>query len=1064
MKKSYAELSLLQQEGTWYFKSIPQETFGVLEVTEEMSNAKNAANFVASFSTEDGEDLADALCRLVILGEQTSGIYEVFTIQRKKLYVKLTAELIFMNAKKKEIFLTMMDVTSFVEDNNDLKWQLYTLENMWAGGLCKVVMDDDLTILWHNQRFLDMIGYTKKQFEEELHGFARGYVYPEDEKRVAEALTKVREKFGESESLEVRILRRNKETRTCLITFSKAYETEEGIPVFYSSGIDITERKYSQQLAWEKEKLQIALQQTSSCVWEYDILQKCILDAEGFCELLGIHGKLSNVPDSLIERGVVCKESEADFRWLFQEICHGTDKVERIIKFRKSNGMYLWSRISMQCVFNDLGIPIKGITMMEDITEKYYLEQRYQIEEEKRRSFGYLGTIFACQLNLTEDTVMDINKKAFPGQEHFQYASTFMQQNVISYIHPDDRVRFMETFGCDQLVDSYQQGVSEHSLEYRALDSRGNALWQQTIAHVIKEPLQGNILAYFYIKNIDEQMSAGIELKERTERDRSTGLYHRYVLETKCRKLFENKEKEQTGALFRMELGGCTCIKEHITRDEVGKIVADIIKEVFSEANTIAGRMGKDGFMVYLPKCDTKEQAKKKAKQLLKKFADKVKQNDNLFLSVGLALYPQDGLDYESLYQCTDIALYHAKHFRKNYYIFYDLSMIEQAGTDMFTVSREWLLDKANDIIYIADLHTYEMLYMNSNMKKLFHQDDSYRGKKCHMVLQGLDHPCQFCTNSLLSRDEFYHWTYYNPIIGQTLILKDRIVNWYGQPARIEFATNVSEIDSLRIKAEEQNKTILSSIEYAGKIQRNLLPKETLFREVFSDYSIIWSPKDRVGGDIYWLEKFSAGALLCVCDCTGHGTPGSLLTMLVASILKDIVNEDNCMDTPQILQLLDERIANVLHVDTESGSNRKQHFIDFEDGCDLAALFIGKDGSVTISCGNMHVYFCNGTEVTKIKGQRLHIGEGQIKNKDMIEKVVIPADRRNKFYIGTDGLYDQIGGEPPRPFGYKVFEKLILDYHGETQNFISEKIWDAFTIHQGEQQRRDDVQLISFSI
>jgi len=102
-------------------------------------------------------------------------------------------------------------------------------------------------------------------------------------------------------------------------------------------------------------------------------------------------------------------------------------------------------------------------------------------------------------------------------------------------------------------------------------------------------------------------------------------------------------------------------------------------------------------------------------------------------------------------------------------------------------------------------------------------------------------------------------------------------------------------------KTEIANDTIMESINYASKIQRNLLPYNSVLESVFDDYFIIWKPRDIVGGDIYWLKQFEKGTVLCVADCTGHGTPGALLTMLVVSAFESVIKPDNCHDTAHAL-------------------------------------------------------------------------------------------------------------------------------------------------------------------
>ena len=252
------------------------------------------------------------------------------------------------------------------------------------------------------------------------------------------------------------------------------------------------------------------------------------------------------------------------------------------------------------------------------------------------------------------------------------------------------------------------------------------------------------------------------------------------------------------------------------------------------------------------------------------------------------------------------------------------------------------------------------------------------------------------------------------------------------------------------LKARE---LMISGITYASQIQRSLLPHYSVFIEAFTDYSVIWEPKDIVGGDIYWIKNFAGGTVLCVCDCTGHGTPGALLTMLVVSTFETSVNEANYTDTAAIIWELEKRLASTLKAETGS---------DVKDGCDLAVLFIAADGTVNISSGNTNVFICDGKTVARHRGQRIRVGDGDIKSREKIKTTTVSANSANKFYVASDGLYDQVGGEEKIPFGYAVIEKIILENHAEKQSVISGKIWDAFEAYRGGNARRDDLELITF--
>ncbi|MCL2764346.1 MAG: transporter substrate-binding domain-containing protein [Treponema sp.] len=287
------------------------------------------------------------------------------------------------------------------------------------------------------------------------------------------------------------------------------------------------------------------------------------------------------------------------------------------------------------------------------------------------------------------------------------------------------------------------------------------------------------------------------------------------------------------------------------------------------------------------------------------------------------------------------------------------------------------------------------------------------------------------------------------------LIVLLLLVIFFYRKTVIEKAAHQAEL--AKGHAEAVAEAMRAGIEYAGTIQTNTLPPDNDLEKIFSDYSIIWKPRDGVGGDIYWMKNFDNGTVFCVCDCTGHGTPGALLTMLVVSAFESVIRQNNCHNTAHTVWELEKRLYNVFNV---SGRNEE----DLKDGCDLAVLFIAKDGNITVSAANTDVFVCDGNEVMRYRGQRIFIGEGNIKSEDNIKTVYITANPNNKYYIASDGLYDQPSPVCRGSFGYKRFSELILAHHNEKLSVISDKVWEAFEAHRGSFVRVDDFQLITFKL
>lgn len=102
------------------------------------------------------------------------------------------------------------------------------------------------------------------------------------------------------------------------------------------------------------------------------------------------------------------------------------------------------------------------------------------------------------------------------------------------------------------------------------------------------------------------------------------------------------------------------------------------------------------------------------------------------------------------------------------------------------------IMDEMSELIYVVDLESHELLYMNRAGKELFGVQN-LTGKKCYQVIQGKEEPCEFCTTPLLVEGSFYTWEHRNPVVNRHYILKDHLIEWEGKKARIEIAFDMTE-------------------------------------------------------------------------------------------------------------------------------------------------------------------------------------------------------------------------------------------------------------------------------
>ncbi len=130
--------------------------------------------------------------------------------------------------------------------------------------------------------------------------------------------------------------------------------------------------------------------------------------------------------------------------------------------------------------------------------------------------------------------------------------------------------------------------------------------------------------------------------------------------------------------------------------------------------------------------------------------------------------------------------------------------------------------DMSSDIVYISDTEDYSLIYLNKTAIDAFAlQDKKWVGEKCYAILQGKDAPCPFCTNHILSVDEFIQWEYHNPIMDQRFFLRDKLIEVNGKLARLEIATNITRQTKLEEELEErllEQKTLNSCIDTLFKL------------------------------------------------------------------------------------------------------------------------------------------------------------------------------------------------------------------------------------------------------
>ena len=228
-------------------------------------------------------------------------------------------------------------------------------------------------------------------------------------------------------------------------------------------------------------------------------------------------------------------------------------------------------------------------------------------------------------------------------------------------------------------------------------------------------------------------------------------------------------------------------------------------------------------------------------------------------------------------------------------------------------------------------------------------------------------------------------------------------------------------LDTQNTLLREKNQRINESIQYAKRIQTLLLPAETTFEKTFTDYFILYRPKDIVSGDFYWIRENNRYVILAVADCTGHGVPGAFMSVLNMSFLDEIV-DSGVTNPAEILNQARDKIKKTLHNNINQNEPR--------DGMDIGICTIDKSNRILEFSGAYHSLMIlnkpeeNSDGLIEISGDKMPIG-AHIKGDKPFKLNRHKIKKTDKFILYTDGFIDQFGGTLDRKFLPEQFKEIV---------------------------------------
>ncbi len=261
------------------------------------------------------------------------------------------------------------------------------------------------------------------------------------------------------------------------------------------------------------------------------------------------------------------------------------------------------------------------------------------------------------------------------------------------------------------------------------------------------------------------------------------------------------------------------------------------------------------------------------------------------------------------------------------------------------------------------------------------------------------------------------------------------------------------EIHLQKELVDEKQKEIVDSINYAKRLQDAILPPAKLIEQYLPESFIFYKPKDIVAGDFYWFQNIANGYLLAAADCTGHGVPGALVSVVCSNALNRAVKEFKLTEPGQILDKTRELVL-------ETFSKSEQ---EVKDGMDISLAYLNpKTYQLSWSGANNPLWYINQGNMLQITANKQSVGMGD--QQIPFKTHHVQLEKGDMIYLFTDGFADQFGGENGKKFKYRPMKDILLSISTKPLSKQKELLENEFEKWKGRLEQVDDVCVIGIKI
>ncbi len=291
------------------------------------------------------------------------------------------------------------------------------------------------------------------------------------------------------------------------------------------------------------------------------------------------------------------------------------------------------------------------------------------------------------------------------------------------------------------------------------------------------------------------------------------------------------------------------------------------------------------------------------------------------------------------------------------------------------------------------------------------------------------------------------------------LVLTGFVLYSYGQSKKANRLLNVKneEIETKNMLIEEKNREILDSINYAKRIQGAILPPDAEFQKWLPNAFVLYKPKDIVAGDFYWLEEKDGTVLLAAADCTGHGVPGAMVSVICKNGLSRSVREYKQVEPGKILDTTRSIVITEFKKSTD----------EVKDGMDIALVaMVPDENGCRLQYAGAHnplwIVRKGSNKIEEIKATKQPIGK--FENAKPFTTHELRLNPGDTFYLPSDGYQDQFGGIKGKKYKSGPLKTFLLSIQEKSMEEQKKLLDQEFESWRGDIEQIDDVCIIGVRV